>query len=208
MPLRELIVIIRNYVNVPTLITSFRLVIAPLLLYLAWIGEHTLFLVFLGCSLLSDLTDGFVARKLNQASEFGAKLDSWSDFVTNITILVCAWWLWPNPIRREAPFIITIIAVSTVPLTFGFFKYGRLISYHAWSTKLSTVLIIGTALILILGGSPWPFRLSTFVLVIAQMELTAMTAILPEWQPNVPSLWHAIELSRCLKQGKKTYKAI
>ncbi len=206
--MRGLILLLRTHINIPTLITSFRLVIAPVLLYFAWIGEHTLFLIFLACSLLSDLTDGFVARRLNQASEFGAKLDSWGDFVTNTTILVCAWWLWPNPIRQEAPFIITMILVSAVPLTFGFLKYGRLISYHAWSTKLSTVLIISTALILIAGGSPWPFRLSTLVLVIAQMELTAMTAILPEWRPNVPSLWHAIELSRRLKQEKKTYKAI
>jgi CDP-diacylglycerol---glycerol-3-phosphate 3-phosphatidyltransferase len=206
--LRELILLLKTHVNIPTLITSFRPIIAPVLLYLAWIGEHRLFLVFFACSLLSDLADGFIARKLNQTSELGAELDSWSDFVMNLTIPVCAWWLWPDPIRRETPFIITMIAASAVPLTFGFLKYGRLISYHAWSTKISTVLIIGTTLILIAGGSPWPFRLSTAVLVLAQVELTAMTVILPEWHPNVPLLWNAIELSHHLKQGKKTYKAI
>jgi len=206
--LRELIILLRTNLNTPALITSFRPIIAPVLLYLAWIGEHNLFLVFFACSLLSDLADGFVARKLNQTSELGAKLDSWSDFVSNITTPVCVWWLWPEPIRQEAPFIITMIVASAVPITFGFLKYGCLISYHAWSTKFSTVLIIASTLILIAGGSPWPFRLSTPVLVLAQVELTAMTAIIPEWRPNVPSLWHAIELSRLLKQGKKTHRPI
>lgn len=185
--------------NVPNLISGFRLLLVPALLYLAWIGEYTLFLIFFACSLLLDLADGFIARKLNQVSEFGARLDTWSDFATEIAVPVCAWWLWPDAIQQVSPFVITMVVSSAVTITFGFLKYGRLTSYHAWGSKLATVLIIGTALILFVGGPAWPFQLSTPILVLAQIEQIAMTAILPEWRPNVPSLWHAIKLTHRLK---------
>jgi CDP-diacylglycerol---glycerol-3-phosphate 3-phosphatidyltransferase len=197
--------------NVPNLISGFRLVIVPVLLCLAWIGEHTLFLIFLTYSLLSDLVDGFIARKLNQASELGAKLDSWSDFVTNMTVPICAWRLWPDLIRQEAPFVITMVVSYGSAAVFGFSKYGWLTSYRTWGSKLSAAFIGGAALILIAGGPTWPFRLSTPVLVLAELEKIAITAILPEWQSNVPSLWHAIKLARRLNHlkhgnGKLEYK--
>src|ERR1700758_5005172 len=133
--------------NVPNLISGFRLVIVPVLLCLAWIGEHTLFLIFLTYSLLSDLVDGFIARSLNQVSELGAKLDSWSDFITNMTIPLCAWWLWPDIIGPEAPFVITMVVTPAIPAVFGFLKYGHLIGYRTWGSKLSTALVCSTALI-------------------------------------------------------------
>jgi hypothetical protein len=89
-----------------------------------------------------------------------------------------------------------MVVSSSVTITFGFLKYGRLTSYHAWGSRLAAVLIIGTALVLFYGGPAWPFQPSTPILVLAQLEQISMIAILPEWRPNVPSLWHAIKLTR------------
>ena len=183
-------------VNVADVLSGLRLLMAPVLLYLAWIGERRLFLLFFACSLLSDFIDGFIARKLNQVSDRGAKLDSWGDFATYMTVPICAWWLWPDLIRQEAPFVVAVVVSYGVPVAVGFIKYGRLTSYHTWGAKVTAVLIGGSAFLLLAGGPAWPFRLSVIALAIAEFEEIAITAILPTWRSNVPSLWQARRLTR------------
>jgi CDP-diacylglycerol--glycerol-3-phosphate 3-phosphatidyltransferase len=189
--------------NLANLLSGLRLVIAPILVYLAWAGKPNLFLAFLACSLFSDLIDGFIARRFNQVSELGGRLDSWGDFATYMTVPICAWWLWPDLIRQEAPFVITVVASYGIPVAIGFLKYGRLTSYHTWGAKLSAVLIGSTTFILLMRGPALPFRfaslvlaLAEFVLALAEFEELAITAILPTWQANVPSFWHARQLVR------------
>ncbi len=182
--------------NIANVLSGLRLVLAPILVYLAWTGQANLFLILLACFLLSDFIDGFIARQLKQTSELGSKLDSWGDFATYMTVPICAWWLWPELIRREAPFVILVVASYAVPVAVGFLKYGRLTSYHTWGAKISAVLIGSTTFLLLLGGPAVPFRIATLVLAIAEFEELAMTAILPTLQSNVPSFYHARQLLR------------
>ena len=78
----------------PNLISSLRLALVPVLLCLAWNERPLLFLGFFAFSLFSDSVDGFIARKLNHVTEFGASLDSWADLVMYMSLPACAWWLW------------------------------------------------------------------------------------------------------------------
>jgi phosphatidylglycerophosphate synthase len=112
------------------IMTSLRLVFTPLMLYFAWIGDSTLFISFFALSLVLGFTDGLVARRLNQVTELGGKLDSWGDLATVITVALCAWWLWPELVRQEAPLVIALLVGYTVPVILAFLKYGRLTSFH------------------------------------------------------------------------------
>ncbi|MBS1107356.1 MAG: CDP-alcohol phosphatidyltransferase [Deltaproteobacteria bacterium] len=82
------------------------------------------------------------------------------------------------------------------PIALGYLKYGRLTSYHTYGAKLSAVVVGASALALFAGGSPLPFRIATWVLVLAELEEIAITTILPEWRSNVPSVLHARRLLR------------
>ena len=55
-------------------ITSMRMAATLLLLFLSW--ESILFFVIYTLAGLTDVLDGWVARKTGKASEFGARLDS------------------------------------------------------------------------------------------------------------------------------------
>ncbi len=180
----------------PNLLSCLRLAIVPLLAFLAWNGRERLFLGFFLGSLLTDLIDGYLARKLKQESELGAKLDSWGDFALYMTVPLCAWLLWPGLIMREILFVSIAAASFTLPVAIGFFKYGRLTSYHTWGAKLSAVLLGISAPLLFAGGPAWPFRLSTSILVLAELEEIAITILLPRWRANVPSLFHALRTAR------------
>jgi CDP-diacylglycerol--glycerol-3-phosphate 3-phosphatidyltransferase len=182
--------------TVPNALSSLRLVLAPLLLHFAWTGAPRAFLVALSCSLLSDLCDGCFARRFDQATQLGTLLDSYGDLATYLSVPLCAWWLWPDLIRREAWYAAAIVCAYTFPIALGYLKYGRLTSYHTYGAKLSAVLMGASALALFAGGTPLPFRAATWVLVAAELEEIAITTILPEWRANVPSVLHARRLLR------------
>lgn len=61
--------------QIPNLLSGFRLVAAPFLLWVAWMKYPNLFLILLSVSLLSDAIDGFVASRLNLASDVGTRFD-------------------------------------------------------------------------------------------------------------------------------------
>ena len=182
--------------TLPNALSALRLVLAPLMLWLAWSGRDTAFLVTLSISLLSDLIDGWIARRFGQATQLGTLLDSYGDLATYTTVPLCAWWLWPDLIQREAGYAAAIVAAYVFPIVLGYLKYGRLTAYHTWGAKLSAVVVGSSALVLFLGGPALPFRVATWILVLAELEEIAITTILPEWRANVPSLLHARRLLR------------
>jgi CDP-diacylglycerol---glycerol-3-phosphate 3-phosphatidyltransferase len=172
------------------------LALAPVLLLFAWQGRPHAFLACLCVSLASDLVDGYLARRLHQKSELGAKLDSWGDLATYTAFGVGAWWLWPDVIRSEGPFVAVVVASYALPTLLALAKFRRVTSYHTWGAKLSSVLM-GAGLLLLFGfQTPWVFRVAAVVLLIAEVEEIAITMVLREWRADVPSVVHAVRLQR------------
>ena len=185
--------------NIPNALSCTRLVLVPVLVVLARTGRPTAFIVVLACSMTTDGLDGMLARRLKQTSPLGARLDTWGDFATYMTLAVCAWWLWPDIMFREIAFFAATILAYLVPVTVGILKYGRQPSHHTRGAKVSALAVGITALVLFLRISPWPFRLCTPLFVLAGIEDTIITLLLPAWQPNVPSLRHALRLRRAMR---------
>jgi CDP-diacylglycerol--glycerol-3-phosphate 3-phosphatidyltransferase len=182
--------------NLPNALSVFRLAAAPGLLYLAWCGRPTAFLVLFAVSLLSDGLDGLLARTLDQASEIGTRLDSWADLATYLSAPLGAWWLWPELAQRELTFVVVAAAGFTAPLLAGLIKFGRLPSYHTWISKVSAVVIGVTAFVLIVLDIPLPFRIAVVLQVLAACEEFAITFVLPQWRSNIPTLWYALRVRR------------
>lgn len=67
---------IKQHWNLANFLSALRIVLAPVLLALAWFHEPRPFLYVLIVTLVSDIADGKVARWMKTTSEFGARLDS------------------------------------------------------------------------------------------------------------------------------------
>lgn len=85
---------------VPSAITSLRLVILPFLLFFLYVGDSALFFALFLFSALTDLIDGYVARKLKATSRTGAYYDSIADFCIIIGVFImftakglCLYWI-------------------------------------------------------------------------------------------------------------------
>jgi CDP-diacylglycerol--glycerol-3-phosphate 3-phosphatidyltransferase len=183
---------LHQWAKAPNLLSAFRLIAAPFLVYLAWTDRPGLFLVLLALTLLSDAIDGFVARRLHATSELGTRLDSYGDLVTFLVIPLCAWWLWPDIIRREAGFVLLVMAAFVIPPSVGLLKFRQLTSYHTWFAKVVAVLMSVAIFFLFMADIAWPFRLAAALLFLSACEEIAITLRLPELRSNVRSYWHVI----------------
>src|ERR671925_1206910 len=182
--------------HLPNLISGCRLVTTPILLVLAWYGYGKTFLVGTTACFASDVLDGYLARRLEQSSALGARLDSVSDFVLYITLPLGAWWLWPAIMRREIPFFLIVLAGCVLPPLVALGKFHALTSYHTWGVKLAALLVGGSAIMLFAGAPAWLFHLAVPVSVLAALEEIAITFVLPTPRANVQSLWHVMKTQR------------
>jgi cardiolipin synthase (CMP-forming) len=178
--------------TLPNLLTGSRFLIAPLLLYLAWVGHTYLYVLLLCLSFFSDLIDGMLARMLSLESALGAALDTWSDFVIYVTLPITAWWLWPALVRQEIAYVLIIVLGFTVPALIGTLKFRAVPSYHTWGAKIAAACVASTMLLMVLVGPVWPFRFAALISLAAALEEIAITLVLTGPRADVRSLWHAL----------------
>jgi CDP-diacylglycerol--glycerol-3-phosphate 3-phosphatidyltransferase len=182
--------------TVPNGLSAVRLVLSPVLVVLAWEGAADWCLgLFIGLW-VTDWLDGTLAKRLKQETAFGARLDSLADaaFYGAAVLAVCL-LDWPL-IRREAIWIGAAAASYAVTTAAGLLRFGRVPSYHTRLAKTSW-LLVGVAVISVLAGwSVWPLRVALAAVVVTNLEATAITLILSEWRVNVPSVYHAVRLTR------------
>ena len=182
--------------TIPNVLSVLRIGLAPVLLTLAWRGASDGFVGCLALALATDIADGLLARRLGQTSELGARLDSWGDLLLYLCVPVAAVLLRPDFVRSEMVWFAIAVGSAVVPVAIGVARFGRLTSYHTRGAKVAAYLLGGSALVVFAHGPAWPFRLATAVLVCAELEEIAITAVLPAWRANVPSLGHALAVRR------------
>jgi phosphatidylglycerophosphate synthase len=185
-------------VNVPNAISTLRIGMVPVLLWLAWHRQGA-FTVVLAATLVSDILDGFLARRLNQQTRLGAQLDSWGDFLIVLVYPFAALWLRPDELQQNAAYAIVAAVSYGTPILFGFLRYRRLTSYH---TRLMTITayVMGVAMVCFFAGwSAIPFRFGCLLLLVAALEEILISALLPRWVENVASYRMALALRRQMR---------
>jgi len=184
---------IKALLTLPNMLTCFRFVAAPPLLWFAWQGYGNAFLCLLAFTFLTDILDGFAARLLHQESELGALLDSSGDLVIYTIMAISIWWLWPEIVQREKTVIILAIISFAAPVLVGLIKFHAFTRYHTWLVKVAVVTIGLAFFILFIFDIAWPFQCATIICLLAATEEIAITCYLSEMRSNVPSLWHLIQ---------------
>ncbi|UCC12272.1 MAG: CDP-alcohol phosphatidyltransferase family protein [candidate division WOR-3 bacterium] len=94
-------------------ITLSRIVFLPFIIYFLVTDQRVIAFIILFISLLSDMFDGFLARRLNQESETGKMLDPLCDKISLIAILVTLFIIGSLPLWG----LIIIIARDVLILT-------------------------------------------------------------------------------------------
>ena len=186
----------RAVVTLPNLLSASRLVLAPFLLGAGLGGRVHLYLVLLAWSLLSDFFDGKIAWLLRQTTEFGARLDSAADCAFYLAAPLGAWAAFPVIRAEQGVTTAVILASYALPVLYGFQKYRRLTAYHTLAARAVGALLPAGFVLLLAAGEDWLLHAAAVVLALSAMEEIAITASLPRWRTNVPSLRAAHRLGR------------
>ena len=179
--------------NLPNLVSSIRVGLAPVLVYFAINQMEAWFLGVLLFSGFTDILDGFLARTLNQITALGAHLDSWGDFAIYSTMAICAWILWPDIVEREMLYFGMIIASFSIPIAIGLIKFRGLTSYHTWSVKVAVAVTFTGYVLLFAELAQWPFVLASLACVYAGIEQILITLTMNRERVNVSSIWAAMK---------------
>ena len=86
--------------NLPNILTLVRIALIPLFIvvyYLPWEWSHFASAAIFGLAALTDWVDGFLARKLDQVTAFGAFLDPVADKLIVVAAIVLLFEVHPTP---------------------------------------------------------------------------------------------------------------
>lgn len=176
--------------NIPDKISITRMALSLVLLQLGWFQVERVFIAVLALAYLSDAIDGPIARRLGQESVFGSSLDTWADVSIYLSVPLAAWWMWPDLVTRELLYFAFIVASIIFPLLAGLVKFRATTSYHTWLTKATAACTMVSSLILFLGYTPLPFRISAILCLLSGLEEILITLKLNRPESNIPGLWH------------------
>ena len=124
--------------HIPNILTIIRFLLIPIILIYIFTGNYILALIVFTISALTDIADGFIARKFNLVSNFGKLMDPLADKLTQIATLTSL------VIKDIIPIWILIIVISKefIMICGASFLYGKdVVVYSKWYGKLSTVLL-------------------------------------------------------------------
>lgn len=180
----------------PNILSASRIALMPAVLVVAIAGERAWFTALLAVALATDALDGYLARRLHAATEFGRKLDSLADYATLFVGLAGVALLWPEVVRRELPWVVAIMGSFFASKIYGLLRLGRAPFYHTWAAKVTVVACVFSLVPLFAGWSAVPFHLVAPLQVLVGVEEVAIAMLVPWHVGEMPSVWHAWRMRR------------
>ena len=153
--------------HIANIITGSRIVFSLLLLFIP-LSSALFYIFYLFCG-LTDMIDGTVARKTGAVSNFGAKLDTASDFVFMAVCVVkllpkinISVWLWI--------WIAIIAIVKVINIVMGFIRRKKLVALHTVLNKITGLLLFLLPLTLQFILSTYSFAVVCTIATIAAIQ--------------------------------------
>ena len=123
--------------HIPNMLTILRFILIPFIVVFIAFNNYIAAFVVLTISGITDILDGFIARKFNFITNFGKLIDPLADKTTQISVLVTL------AFKDIIPFWILIIVFlkEFLMISGASFLYGKeLVVSSKWYGKLTTVL--------------------------------------------------------------------
>lgn len=171
---------------IPNTITILRILLSLILLFLK--PFSSLFLIMYSACGFTDMIDGYIARKTNSSSSLGTILDSISDLIFMIAVIMSI--IPAIRIPKEILLWILLIALIRIAsILTAYFKYNTFAILHTYANKVSGFLLFLFPFfykfinIYILG-----FTLC-FITGISAIEELTINIISKELSRNIKGIW-------------------
>jgi phosphatidylglycerophosphate synthase len=179
-------------------ITVYRIIAAPVLIYLVIIKDIDLFKWLLAISFFTDSIDGFLARKYKVTSIMGSRLDSIGDDLTIAAAFAGMIFIKTQFIKDEIIIFSILFLLYVLQNILALVKYHKTTSFHTYFAKIAAVFQ-GLFMILIFFLTK-PFMPLFYVAIILTaidlIEETIMILLLPNWETDIKGIYWIMKRKR------------
>lgn len=173
--------------NIPNLLSISRILTSFILF---WFKPFSLefYVVYALCG-VSDILDGYIARKTNSISKIGATLDSIGDFLLVVILLfiitplihIPIWVLW---------WVGTVAVIRMLSLSVAAFKFKAFVFLHTYANKLTGGLLFLLLFALSLKNPTIYFFLVCFVATVSAVEEFILLINMKELNRDAKSIFY------------------
>ncbi len=160
--------------NIPNLLTVFRLLLIPVMLYYLLTDNLKIALIIYVLASTTDVVDGFVARKFDMITDLGKILDPLADKLLQFAALIGLWYSKIIPL-----WVLIVFFCKEILMGVGCFKLIRkdnIIVQAKWFGKVSTCTFFLAIIVSMLSRyfevlKPYPVALMVVALMMAIFSL-------------------------------------
>ena len=154
--------------NIPNILTIIRFILIPFIFFSVISHHYLTALIIFTLSAITDVLDGYIARKYNYITDIGKLIDPLADKLTQISLLlsltilnILPWWIFAIVFIKE------VLMVTTASLLY---KKKDVVVYSKWYGKLATVLFyLAIVMSLLMNNFDLgiPFRIDLYLYYLA-----------------------------------------
>ncbi|MFT2110196.1 CDP-diacylglycerol--glycerol-3-phosphate 3-phosphatidyltransferase [Marinomonas sp. 2405UD68-3] len=179
--------------NIPNMLTSVRIILIPVLVatyYLPWDGRYVTCAGIFAVAAFTDWLDGYLARKLNQATPFGAFFDPVADKVMVSAALVMLVESYGSILMTVASVVIVSREIVISALREWMAEMGKRASVAvSYVGKVKTAMQM-LSIFMLLGSSPdseWAIWGEAVLILAAVLTLWSMYVYMKAAWPELTS---------------------
>ncbi len=126
--------------TIPNILSFVRLALIPLIVWL-YVGleDYSAAFIMILVSSLTDIVDGFIARRFNMITDFGKMIDPVADKLTQLAILVCLVSRFPLMLLPVCVMVVKEVVSFVIRLRL--FQKSEEVRGAVWHGKLNTVIL-------------------------------------------------------------------
>lgn len=172
-------------------ITLWRILMAPVIIFLAVKGLAHWFKWFLALSFFTDAIDGTLARRYHVTGKMGAKLDSIGDDLTILAAFVGMVIFQFDFVLKQLNVLIVLAALYVLQVTLALYRYRKLTAFHTYLAKAAAIF----QALFLLGLFFWPgmpigyFYTAAILTALDLVEEIILVLLLPKWEQDVRGLY-------------------
>lgn len=171
---------------IPNCISFSRIVLSLVLISVKPLSA-AFYVIYIICG-LSDMIDGFIARKTGTTSIIGEKLDSIADMIMIVVLLVI---LFPiiNPSNKIIVWTVVIGIIRLTAMSAALIKYKTFASLHTYGNKITGLILFLLPIFISFIHTDVVMYIICSVASISAVEELIIQLTSSKLQANIPSLF-------------------
>jgi cardiolipin synthase len=187
--------------NIPNALSLYRLFSFPFVMIFIFLGHKDLFAFFIWFNLTTDILDGWIARRFNQITEIGARIDGLADsgtYILAITGIFVFKWQYFQPYAVSFFIFIGFFITSRL---FALIKFGKFFGFHTYGAKIAGYIQgIFFIVLFFIDFYHWFYCIMIISGIIVFSENLLITMVLNDFRSNAKGLYWVLKTGKDRKE--------